>query len=205
MTARSSVQARLPAGERRGAIVAAALRVFSSTSYAGATTAEIAREAGVSEPIIYRHFPSKRDLWFACLDNAWCRFRATMEESLAELGEADGVRAISQTGMRMRRERVLLPNLWIQGITESAEDAEIEKVVRRHVREVHRFLAGVIRRAQAAGGVPGDRDADAEAWLFLAGGLLVSFADRLGGVLSQGDFEAIAAQRFRWLLGDNGT
>ena len=48
--------ARLSASERRQAIVDAALRVFSEGSYAGATTAQIAREAGISEPILYRHF-----------------------------------------------------------------------------------------------------------------------------------------------------
>lgn len=203
MSAGASTHARLPAAERRGAIVAAALRVFSSTSYAGATTAEIAREAGVSEPIIYRHFPSKRDLWLACLDDAWSRFRTAMEEKFSRLGDADGVRAVAQTGMRLRRERVLLPNLWIQGVTEAAEDAEVQKVVRRHMREVHDFVADVIRRAQAAGSVPADRDPDAEAWIFLAGGFLVSFADRLGGVLAHDDFEAIAKQRYRWLLGQD--
>jgi len=62
--------ARLPAAERRSAIVAAALKVFASGSYAGSTTAEIARAAGVSEPIIYRHFPSKRDVWCACVEQA---------------------------------------------------------------------------------------------------------------------------------------
>ena len=65
--------------ERRAAIVAAALQVFGSGSYAGSTTAEIARAAGVSEPIIYRHFPSKRELWFACLDEAWRELRAAIE------------------------------------------------------------------------------------------------------------------------------
>ena len=34
--------------------------------------------------------------------------------------------------------------------------------------------------------MPADRDPDAEAWIFLAGGLLRSFADRLGGVLGRG-------------------
>lgn len=198
----ASAQPRLPAAKRRRAIVEAALRVFSSTSYAGATTAEIAREAGVSEPIIYRHFASKRDLWLACLDEAWVQFRRAIEVRFAELGEENGVLAVGQTGLRLRRERVLLPNLWIQGVTEAAEDTEIQKVVRRHVREVHRFVAGLIRRAQAAGGVHADRDPDAEAWIFLAGGLLVSFADRLGGVLSHDDFAAIATQRYRWLLTD---
>ena len=49
----------------------AACRVFFESSYRGATTAEIAREAGISEPILYRHFGSKRDLYLACLDEAW--------------------------------------------------------------------------------------------------------------------------------------
>ena len=74
---------RLPAEERREAIVRAALRVFTSTSYAGATTAEIAREAGVTEPVLYRHFASKRDLWLACLDVAWDETRAMLREKIA--------------------------------------------------------------------------------------------------------------------------
>ena len=50
------------------------MKVFSTGSYSGATTAEIAREAGISEPILYRHFASKRELYFACLDEAWGSF-----------------------------------------------------------------------------------------------------------------------------------
>ena len=76
---------RLPADERRRTIVQAALRVFSSGSYAGSTTAEIAREAGVSEPLIYRHFPSKRDLWAACLDAAWEEFREAFDRASDDL------------------------------------------------------------------------------------------------------------------------
>ena len=72
-------QARLPAAERRAAIVAAALEVFGGGSYARSTTAEIARVAGVSEPIIYRHFPSKKELWFASLDEAWRQLRDRIE------------------------------------------------------------------------------------------------------------------------------
>lgn len=190
---------RLPAPERREAIVAAALRVFSSASYAGATTAEIAREAGVSEPILYRHFGSKRDLWLACLDKAWEQFRQLIEAKFGELDASRGVLAVGQTGMR--KERVLLPSLWIQGITEAGEDAELRKHVRRHMRAVHDFVGELIRRSQAEGRVPLDRDADAEAWIFVAGGLLVAFADRVGGVLSHEDFAAIARERYRWLLG----
>ena len=69
------------------------------------------------------------------------------------------------------------------------------------MREVHDFVAGSVRRSQADGGIDRDRDADAEAWIFLGGVLLLSVADRLGGVLSADEFAAIAAQRLKWLTG----
>ena len=193
---------RLPAAERRQALVAAALDVFSEGSYSGATTAEIARRAGVSEPVLYRHFASKRDLYFACLEQAWGELRAALERRIAELGDAGAVLAIGQTATGLRDVKVKVPNLWVQAITEAGQDEEIRRFVGAHMREVHDFVAGAIRRAQAAGAVPADRNADAEAWVFVAGGLLVSFADRVGGLISHDDFTAIARERQRWLHGE---
>jgi AcrR family transcriptional regulator len=190
---------RLPAAERRQALLDAALRVFSSGSYAGATTAEIAREAGVSEPILYRHFASKRELYFACLVEAWRRIKAKIEASMEELGPAEGWEAIGPA--TMREVKVLLPSLWMQAITEAGEDAEIRRHVRGHMREVHDFFAGLLQRMQACGAMPADRNVDAEAWILVAGSLLVSIADRLGGPLSAEDFAAIKAERKRWLTG----
>jgi AcrR family transcriptional regulator len=197
VTARA--RTRLPAAERRLAIVEAALPVFSEGSYAGATTAQIAREACVSEPILYRHFASKRDLYFACLDEAWSRIRARIEESIEELGPQEGWRAIGPA--TMREMKVVLPSLWIQAITEAGEDPEIRRHVRGHMREVHDFFADVLRSVQDEGGIHPDRDADTEAWIFVAGSLLFSVADRLGGPLRPEDFEAIKAERLRWLTG----
>ena len=194
---------RLPAAERRQALVEAALRVFSEGSYAGATTAQIAREAGVSEPILYRHFASKRDLYFACLDEAWQRIRARIEESIAELGAAAGWRAMGPA--TMREMKILVPSLWMQAITEAGQDPEIRRYVRGHMREVHDFFADVLRRVQAEGGIAADRDAEVEAWIFVAGSLLVSIADRLGGLLSEEDLDAIKRERLRWLGAEPST
>ena len=186
---------RLPAGERREAIVRAALRVFTSTSYAGATTAEIAREAGVTEPVLYRHFASKRDLWLACLDVAWDETRAILREKIATFSGTPA----SSTRSPWRSPQ--MPNLWIQGLTEAGEDPVVRRAIRRHMREVHDFVADEIRRGQEAGTIPADRDANAEGWVFIGGGLLRSVADRLGGVLSASDLEAISRERIRWLTG----
>ena len=192
---------RLPAQERRQAIVEAAMGVFSSGSYSGATTAQIARAAGVSEPILYRHFRSKRELYFACLDEAWARLRTVYENKLAEVGDRHALRAMIESGTGFRQFKTLVPNLWVQAINEAGRDDEIRRHLRRHMREVHDFMSGAIRRAQAVGGIPPDRDADAEAWIVIAGGLLGSIADRVGGLLSEDDFAAISAQRQRWMLG----
>jgi len=117
------------------------------------------------------------------------------------LGPEDAVEAIGQTALRLRQQRVLLPNLWIQALSEAGVDSEIRQHLSSQMREVHDFVADVIRRSQAAGGVPLDREPEAEAWIFVAGGLLISVADRLGGLLAHDDFAAIAAQRYRWLTG----
>jgi AcrR family transcriptional regulator len=189
---------RLPADARRREIVQAALRVFSEGSYAGATTAEIAREAGVTEPVLYRHFASKRDLWFACLDAAWEEYRALL----------DGVLAAQVAGGPpgppppvARWKKALMSNLWIQGITEAGEDREIRRFVARHMRAVHDHIAGWIRGQQALGSVPSDRDADAEAWVIVGGALLRSVAHRLGGLLDDDDLASIQRERTRWLTG----
>jgi len=186
---------RLPAGERREAIVRAALRVFTSTSYAGATTAEIAREAGVTEPVLYRHFASKRDLWLACLDVAWDETRAILREKITTFSGTPA----ANTHSPWRSPQ--MPNLWIQGLTEAGEDPVVRRAIRRHMREVHDFVADEIRRGQEAGTIPADRDANAEGWVFIGGGLLRSVADRLGGVLSASDLAAISRERIRWLTG----
>ena len=98
-------------------------RVFSRSSYRGATTAEIAREAGITEPILYRHFGSKRDLYLACLDEAWRSFRETAEKALAE--DPVGCLGAIADAYMAKRARIRLIDLWIHALTEASEDRVI--------------------------------------------------------------------------------
>ena len=175
----------------------AATRVFARSSYRGATTAEIAREASITEPILYRHFGSKRDLYLACLDEAWRTFRSLSEKALAD-DPAGCLGAIGDAYLA-KRARIRLVDLWIQALTEAADDAVIAKAVRKQMRAVHAFMAGVIERGQEQGTVHADRDPVAEAWLFIASGLLVTIDHRLGGLLG-GDLERVRASRRAWML-----
>jgi AcrR family transcriptional regulator len=58
---------RLTSDERRAAIVEAATKVFAENGFHGTTTRELAKAAGVSEALLYKHFPSKDSLFSAML------------------------------------------------------------------------------------------------------------------------------------------
>jgi len=192
----AAARPRLTAVERRQAVLDTACRVFFANSYRGATTAEIAREAGITEPILYRHFGSKRDLYLACLDEAWRIFREFCEHAIAE-NPVGCLGAISDAYME-KKSKLRVVDLWIQALTEASSDAVIAKAVRAQIREVHDFFADVIRRGQAEGVVHADRDPVAEAWMFVAGGLLVTIDHRLGGLLG-GDLDRVRASRRTWM------
>jgi TetR/AcrR family transcriptional regulator len=190
---------RLPASERRAAVLDTACRVFGRCSYRGATTAEIAREAGVTEPILYRHFDSKQALYLACVDETWERVRAAWESALAtEDDPGNWLPAMARAFAAFKEQRAALAGLWAQALAEAGNEPDLRKHLRRHVRDVHDYVAGVIERAQSAGAIPRERDAEAEAWIFMAIGLLATIGGRLG-CLGPADLERIRACRRSWL------
>ena len=89
----------------------------------------------------------------------------------------------------------------MQAIAEGSEDAEIGAYMTEHMREVHDVRGRRdAERAQAAGGIDSARDPEAEAWIFIALGLL-TMADRvLGRVIGRllGRDPALACP---WLTG----
>jgi AcrR family transcriptional regulator len=64
---------RMSGDERRSQILLVAIRLFSQHGFSGTTTKEIARQAGVSEAMVFRHFATKSDLYDAILDYKACQ------------------------------------------------------------------------------------------------------------------------------------
>ena len=64
---------RMPADLRREQILQTAVNLFSQRGFKGTTTKEIAKAAGVSEAIIFRHFANKGELYGAILHSKSCR------------------------------------------------------------------------------------------------------------------------------------
>ena len=192
---------RMAAADRRLHLIETAIRLFTEGSYHGTTTAEIARAAGVSEPILYRHFASKRELYLAGLEHVWEKTREDWERKLAEAPDAcSAVEAIGKGHVSVRSPKLQLAELWVQALSEASEDAELKRHLRRHMREVHDFVADLVRRGQAQGSIAAERDADSEAWIMLAGGILGMVGRRVG-LLDDKELQAIRAARLSWLRG----
>ncbi len=59
---------RLPAAERREQLLDVAMTVFSDHGFHGASMNEVAAAAGVTKPVLYQHFPSKRELYLELVE-----------------------------------------------------------------------------------------------------------------------------------------
>src|SRR5437660_8817581 len=81
---------RLDSDERRQTIVDAAVPLFARKGFAGTTTRELAEAAGISEALLFRHFPSKQLLYreilqLGCEGDPALEKLATLEPSTATL------------------------------------------------------------------------------------------------------------------------
>jgi AcrR family transcriptional regulator len=82
------ISERIPSSERREQILDAASRVFGERGYFGATTDQIAKAAGISQPYVVRMFGGKENLFLGvlsrCLDRLLVAFTETLEQWKAE-------------------------------------------------------------------------------------------------------------------------
>jgi AcrR family transcriptional regulator len=138
----------MPAENRRRQIVAIAAELFSKKGFSGTTTKEIADQAGVSEAIIFRHFPSKEVLYAAILDY---KTRETAQHLRSHLREAanrkDDVAffgSLAYSALELHRKDPTLMRLLLYSALEGHELSEIffastaqetRSFVRRYIKQ----------------------------------------------------------------------
>jgi AcrR family transcriptional regulator len=81
--AEATTRTRKSAEERRAEVIAIAIRQFALSGYNGTSTEAIAREAGISQPYLFRLFRTKRELFLACFGVVHERIRTTFAEGAA--------------------------------------------------------------------------------------------------------------------------
>lgn len=176
-----AVRTRLSAGERELQILRAATRVFARSNYRQAGTADIALEAGISEPTIYKYFPSKKDLFIRILKRTgdrileiWKRAATTEEgDSLSVLGR---VGRIYVEGLRTHPDDL---KVQFQALAES-DDPDIARQLRENHKAYVGFLAQLIGRGKSEGIVRADVDPYAGGWLLNGIGFTLTLVRLLG-------------------------
>jgi AcrR family transcriptional regulator len=171
---------RLPAPERKRRIIESARAVFAGSNYSKAGTAELAKAAGVSEPALYRHFGSKKELFLATLRASrpkllelWERIAGEVEDPLETLWNI-GVQYYDHL-----RSRVDVMKLNFQALSE-VDDEDIQVALRENFGAYVRFFVETLDEGKARGIVREDLDSEVAAWHFLGMGLTLDLVHLLG-------------------------
>src|SRR5256885_6824766 len=91
-----ATRTRKSAEERREDILAIALEHFAVGGYRGTSTETIAREAGISQPYLFRLFRTKKELFLACLDRADEKVEAAFRGAAAAAPEGERLHAMGK-------------------------------------------------------------------------------------------------------------
>jgi AcrR family transcriptional regulator len=80
----TAANVRLPAAERRRQLLSVAIEEFGSTGYHDTSMNRLADAAGVTKPVLYQHFASKRDLYLELLRDIGGRLRESILEATSK-------------------------------------------------------------------------------------------------------------------------
>ena len=170
---------RKSADERREEILAIALRHFALAGYRGTSTEAIAREAGISQPYLFRLFRTKKGLFLACTDLANAKVREVFARAAERAPEGEVLKTMGHAYVHE-----LLPDrhavlMQMQGYA-ATSDPEIQQ----HVRACYGQLVAEVARLSAA--------TPEEVWTFFAHGMLlnVTAALDLGAIAGEDEWAA---------------
>jgi AcrR family transcriptional regulator len=144
---------RVPAAERRDALIEAAVHHFAHGGLQGTKVSAIAADVGVAQPYVFSLFPTKRDLFLAADERCFDKVSALFEKAGEEFDkngpqepDEDKLMALgrSYTGSIAANPDLLL--LQLQAYAACGDDAEIQTAVRRQYAklvEVCRRISGI--------------------------------------------------------------
>jgi AcrR family transcriptional regulator len=157
---------RKSADERREEILTVAMAHFAAGGYNGTSTEVIAKDAGISQPYLFRLFRTKRELFLACNDRACEKVLDAFRSAAASAPDGEKLHAMgcAYTDELLPDRHAIL--MMMQGYA-AVSDPEIQE----HVRE--RYGNVVSEVAEMSGAGPD------EVWTFFANGMLLNIVAAL--------------------------
>jgi AcrR family transcriptional regulator len=163
--------ARLKAPQRREQLIEVATKLFAKFGYEATTTAAIAEAAKVTEPILYRHFKSKQELFIAI---ARAMSRQTLEswERLTSRA-ADPAEQIRLIAAEFPDHLSQLADAYhvIHGALATSRDRKVMAVMREHYEDIEKFFCHIVQAGQDAGIFRKELDPKVPAWQLINVGI----------------------------------
>lgn len=155
---------RLKAPQRREQLLGVATHLFAKHGYESTTTAAIAETAGVTEPILYRHFKSKQELFIAIVREMSSQTMDHWHELIK--GLTDPAECIRRIAVEFPRHVEKLADAYhvIHGALATSTDKKVLGVMREHYAQIEQFFVGVVSEGQKAKIFRKDLDPRVPAW-----------------------------------------
>jgi AcrR family transcriptional regulator len=125
---------RMPAEQRRELVLGEAMAAFAAHGYAGTSTEEVARRAGISQPYLFRLFPTKKALFLALVERCFRRVRDEFAAAAGELTGEEALTAMADAYEVLLDDRILL--LMQMQAYAACEDPEIRDATRTGFRKL---------------------------------------------------------------------
>jgi AcrR family transcriptional regulator len=160
--AMTETRQRMPAAERRELVLEASVAVFAAHGLAGTSTEDVARQAGISQPYLFRLFPTKKALFLALVERCFRRVEDAFTAAADGLTGEDALTAMADEYERLLDDRTLL--LLQMQIYAACDDPEIRVATRTGYKRLWEWVERIT-------GLPFQRVVD-----FFAVGMLMNVA-----------------------------
>jgi len=187
--------ARLKAPQRREQLMEVATKLFAKNGYEATTTAAIAAMAGITEPILYRHFKSKQELFVAIVKAVSAQTMKHWEDLIAGVDDpAEQIRRIAAE-LPSHMEKLADAYHVLHGALATSRDKKVLAVMKEHYLQIERFFAKVVAEGQKTGVFRKNIIPRAAAWqLIITGigfGMIALNLTQLDRTLTEGAIESI--------------
>lgn len=159
---------RLKSADRRRQLLEVAAERFARLGYRGTTTADLAKAAGITEPILYRHFKNKLDLFVTLVDEVGKEVISHWRSALVGVeNPAKRMDILLGNNPATHEKGKGVYRVIFQAMTEVEGEPVVARALKKHFTTVHEFIRKELATMQKAGVIRKDESASNLAWLFI--------------------------------------
>jgi AcrR family transcriptional regulator len=165
---------RLSAHQRRDLILRKSAELLSELGYHDASTKKLAFASGVTEPVLYQHFSSKKELFIAVVRETGQLFSQSFKQQASMVEDSSEITILHRTLTEyyaLARSQIGIRNIVFEAM--AYRDDDVSAAVHQNIQEIARFVREMLAIARQQGSIGSAVDVDAATWNYVSMVLLV--------------------------------